>query len=366
MGGGARQSVDVAALTGVRALAAWWVVAYHTRNLFVPWASPEVVRLLAAGDLAVDLFFVLSGFVIYLNYAGRLEPSRTSIADFIMRRIARIYPLHLLLLLATIAYVIVLRVGAGKPLTDAYPPSLIPFHLLLMQGWGLVGRIGWNVPSWSISTELLAYSAFPLVALLLAWQRRPTWLLIVIAGASLIALHAFIRANGFTTLGQDIPRAGLARCLTQFLAGTIVCELYLRFRAHAAVMGPAAMAAAALLVAAHVWLGWAESWTMPFAWAALVAGLAMWPWPLPGLLTSRPIVYLGEISYSTYLVHVLAYTVFKLVAVPDRSAVGPGMTLIYFAIVLALSILLYHGFERPAQRWLIDRWQRKSLRNRPT
>ena len=93
----ARPRLD--ALTGVRGLAAWWVVFFHFREYLVPYVPSSALAVMAHGNLAVDLFFVLSGFVIYYTYAGHLG-SRSEIRLFFIKRVARIYPLHLLTLLA--------------------------------------------------------------------------------------------------------------------------------------------------------------------------------------------------------------------------------------------------------------------------
>jgi peptidoglycan/LPS O-acetylase OafA/YrhL len=359
MVGGHDGRIDVPALTGVRAVAAWWVVIYHVRNLLAPFAPLEAMAFFAAGDLAVDLFFVLSGFVIYLNYMPRLTRDAGSIADFAMRRVARIYPLHLLILVAMVAYVAALYTVSGRPLPEIYSPWLVPLHLLLVQGWGVAPVAGWNVPSWSISTEFLAYLLFPLIALFADWRRRPAWLLGALILAAILLLHGWMKAHGYTTLGADIVRGGLPRCLAQFFIGTIICELFLRWRRHARWLAPVALAGAAAAVAGHLQMDWPETIAMPAAWTALVLGLSLWPWRF-NPLASRPLVYLGDISYSTYLVHYLAYEVFKLMFVPDRAAVTPFVASAFFVIVLLASIVLYHGYERPAQRWVIDRWKRRS------
>ncbi|MBB4632011.1 acyltransferase family protein [Sphingosinicella soli] len=63
------------ALTSLRGLAAWWVVLYHTRSVLEPYVSGGVFGFLKNGDLAVDMFFVLSGFVMYLNYHADINSS---------------------------------------------------------------------------------------------------------------------------------------------------------------------------------------------------------------------------------------------------------------------------------------------------
>lgn len=364
--GGHDGRIDVPALTGLRAIAAWWVVAYHVRNLFSAYASPEMMGFLAAGYTAVDLFFILSGFVIYLNYAPRLTPTRASVADFAVRRLARIYPLHLLILLAMVGYVFVLWQFDDDPLNATYSLQQLALHLLLVQGWGFTDLIGWNIPSWSISTEALAYLSFPLIAFLGGWQRRPTWLLIAAPILVALLLHAVFEARGDAKLGDDIPANGLVRCILQFAIGTMLCELYLRWRHRGAGLSVVLLGATTVLVGGFVAFGWPETLAIPLAWTTLVLGLALWPWERFNVLAARPLVYLGDISYSTYLVHYFAFILFKHLFIPTWSSVTPATAILFFAIVFLLSALLYRGFERPAQRWVIDRWKQRSAgRPRP-
>ena len=90
---------NLPALTGARGIAAWFVVLYHIRLSAGAQLPPEMIAFFSKGYLAVDFFFMLSGFVIYLNYAERLASHRISAGEFLFRRFARIYPLHLLILL---------------------------------------------------------------------------------------------------------------------------------------------------------------------------------------------------------------------------------------------------------------------------
>jgi peptidoglycan/LPS O-acetylase OafA/YrhL len=79
-------------------------------------------------------------------------------------------------------------------------------------------------------------------------------------------------------------------------------------------------------------------------------------------LASRPIHYLGEISYSTYLVHFLLYILFKIAFVDDPHDVAPQLTGLFLLLTLVASVALYHGIERPAQRALNRLFDRRAAR----
>src|SRR5215469_7884291 len=90
---------NIRALTSIRGMAAWWVVLYHFREYIPGIAGTVWIRVMAHGYLAVDLFFVLSGFVIGLNYASYFQVLRLNhICKFLWLRLARIYPLHFIML----------------------------------------------------------------------------------------------------------------------------------------------------------------------------------------------------------------------------------------------------------------------------
>src|SRR5216684_1190536 len=90
----------VAPLTSIRGLAAWWVAAYHFRDYLPATPDSWIVAIAARGFYAVDLFFILSGFVLHLNYSHLfLSPNRESLHKFAAARFARVYPLHLFMML---------------------------------------------------------------------------------------------------------------------------------------------------------------------------------------------------------------------------------------------------------------------------
>jgi peptidoglycan/LPS O-acetylase OafA/YrhL len=335
-------------LTSIRGIAAWWVVLFHLRFLLAPWLPAAAIESLARGNLAVDLFFVLSGFVIYLNYGERVRLERASIGDFLFRRLARVYPLHLLVLLGFLGYAAA-AVGFGSATVEGQDPGYFLASLLLVQNWGFERATAWNVPAWSISTEFFAYLLFPLLLAWLAPARRPAWLIVAAIVLLGLSVHAFFRAFGYP-FPNAVAETGLYRCVAQFTIGMLACELYRRWRGEGRLAFPL-LAAAAGLAGSYVLFG---APVVPLAWAALVLGLAVGRGG--GWLASAPLVWLGRVSYATYLCHYLLLTIFKLLFVEAGRPVPPALLALYLMAVLAASAALYHGFERPAQRWLL-RWK---------
>ncbi|HVF95421.1 MAG TPA: acyltransferase, partial [Sphingomonas sp.] len=251
---------ELRALTAARGIAAWLVVLYHIRGSIAGLPAP-LALFLAKGYLAVDFFFLLSGFVIWLSWHERLRDSGTAgIPRFLQKRIARIWPLHAVMLAAATALALLLAT-TGRP-DPAFPFTELPLHVLLVQNWGSTGTLRWNDPAWSISCELAAYLLFPLLAIALDWRKLAAPACIALALLLLIALHWIMRDQ--PDLGSDIPRFGLARCVFEFTAGTIVAALWQRARS----------AWLPTIAAAGLLAGWAvgapETLVVPAALAAML------------------------------------------------------------------------------------------------
>jgi peptidoglycan/LPS O-acetylase OafA/YrhL len=347
-------------LTSIRGLFAWAVVLYHVRTACLGWMPPAMIHVLAKGYLAVDVFFLLSGFVIWLNYGGRLRGGRAA-ADFLVRRIARIWPLHAAMLLFALALALLL-LATGRPAWN-FPFAELPLHVLMIQNWGFTTALSWNNPAWSISCEWAAYLLLPLAIWLVPTRRLPTWALAVAAAVPLLLLFGLLHMTGNTSLGADIAHFGLARCIAEFGCGAMLCALWKRWRGDRRAELASAMAGAAALV------GWAlgapETIAFSFAAAALLLALALGAERPRHPLSGRAIHWLGEISYATYLSHFLLFFAVKLVLVKDEHDAAPWAIALYLLLVLMASAALYHGVERPAQRWILKRWKRHSVRPEP-
>lgn len=339
---------ELRALTGLRGIAAWFVVAYHIR-LSVEGLPASIVTVFAKGYLAVDFFFLLSGFVIWLSWGERLrDGGLRAVPGFLWRRLARIWPLHAVVLAAAVVLALLLAATGRHDAAD-YPFADLPLHVLLLQNWGFTDHLAWNDPSWSISTEWAAYLLFPLLALSIDWRRVPTAAILVAIAAAFVLLHAAM--GGVATLGTDIWALGLRRCLVEFGCGTAVCALWLRWSDAPTL--PAVGATGSALALAAAWAsGAAETLVIPAAFAALLLAAALSAGRRGNPLEHPALHTLGDISYATYLGHFLLFVVFKLAVVDDPRAIPPTLIALYLALVLASSVALHHLVELPAQAWL--------------
>ena len=262
---------ELRALTSVRGIAAWFVVLYHIRRS-IDGLPETALHIFAKGYLAVDFFFLLSGFVIWLTYGERLRTGGVaSVHAFLKRRIARIWPLHLFMLAIAVALALLLA-ATGRHDANDYPFAELPLHVFLVQDWGLTSQLSWNDPAWSISAELAAYLLFPLLAIHIDWRRVPTALVIAAIVAMLGLLHLIMAWAGAPTLGTDITRFGVVRCLFEFAAGTAICALWLRWAERPALPAIVAAALALALGAATLTGHLPETRGVPIAFAAALLG----------------------------------------------------------------------------------------------
>ena len=192
---------EIQALTGLRGMAAILVVAYHF------WPSTGISTSLTRdtigrGYLWVDLFFILSGHVMAFNYAKLFSDKFSSalFADFLLRRIARIYPLYIVLLVIQIAYTMVVygnfqQAHAWAAVAVDHPIRDFSANFLLAQSLGVSPSIIGQ--AWSVRTELAAYFGFPgLVALVMSGGRRGVAISGLVAVALLLAVAVIDMHDG--------------------------------------------------------------------------------------------------------------------------------------------------------------------------
>jgi peptidoglycan/LPS O-acetylase OafA/YrhL len=339
-------------LTSLRFFAAVWVVLHH----YWPHLGLAEPAFVAKGYLGVELFFVLSGFILSHVYLGACEEGRFRYGGFLWARIARIYPLHL----ATIAGVGLMgaaALAAGRHVDpNAISLAALPSNLLLLQAWGFSPVAGWNHPSWSISAEWFAYLSFPAFAWAAAKLRHRPQLAMAASILGLFGAYALFQRLTGEPLTNATIAWGALRIVPPFAYG---CAAYLAWRGGAVDRPGLAAATAALSLAGIVLLaaaGGADA-VIVSLFGFLILGLAGLS-ARPGLLLSRaPFVWLGEISYAIYMICIpwklLFPNLLALAGGPDSAAPMPlGVWLAFTIALIPLAGLTHHLIERPARKAL--------------
>lgn len=347
------------ALTGLRAFAAAWVVLYHFRadvKLLMPRSEP-LWPVMDSGYAGVDLFFVLSGFIITYTYLNQLrDPGGTATLRFLGFRLARVYPVHLFTL-AIFAIIVtpgaVRDVGPGDVWRNIASTDFAR-QLFLVHGWGWDGNRAWNYPAWSISSEWMAYLAFPAVALGLARVRT-----LFGAAAGLTAAHGYNLVSFLVIAwaGMEGEIIGV-RIVGEFLAGCFLLLLWRRGWAANARWDRLTLAFAVASVAGTVAANEIGSIAPVLAaplYCGLIYGLAMEQDALSRWLSLRWVVYAGEASYALYMTHaVVQRFTWEYLPAGDylSSSFGAraGLVLLYGLLLAAAAVATYEMVEKPSRK----------------
>ena len=341
----------IASLTSLRFCAAIWVVALHYTQWPAGWGNLPIV---SQGDVAVDFFFVLSGFILAHAHIGQIIGNTLSAGRFLAKRLARIYPLHLATLLFYVAMVVALTLaGIALPNPERYDPwQLIP-NLLLVQGWQTTDKGAWNYPSWSISAEWFAYLLFPWLAALIFRRLAaiPAYYLVAAALAWLIvtwALSPSLFGVRYFALHSNF---GYVRIMPEFVLGM---TLYRLGREHdLALLGGRTVFG--VIVTAVIALAWAALQLATVIALALliVASAERARRGTEGLLRAGWCVYLGEISYALYMVHLPVATLLLRGIRFDTGDTPPWMVPIGMIVAVLVAIAAHHVIEIPGRRFVM-------------
>ncbi|MBV8505087.1 MAG: acyltransferase [Alphaproteobacteria bacterium] len=369
-GGGSRKRSSgrpeqLSSLTPLRGIAALWVVVFHFCWYF-PAVHPErYTGAVYKGYLAVDMFFVLSGFVITHVYkegfARRVTGRRYR--EFLKARVARIYPLHITVLFLFVAAATAERAasyalrGSFEPIPLLGERSLGGFFANLVMLQGLWAReLSWNDPAWSISLEFLAYLMFPLLFPVL-WRAGPAAKAGV--GGLLVVVLGWLahRTGGY--FNQWNGAYAILRCLPEFLAGMLLYSAYQSGVFASALATDTVFAVVVLVLIALLHLGAPDLAIIPL-FPLLILAAVRNTGRSASLLNSPPLVWLGDISYSLYLLHwfVLFVTteIARQLPTLDFAKLPLALSLTLIALLIAVSLTLatlsFRFIEVTGRRWL--------------
>jgi peptidoglycan/LPS O-acetylase OafA/YrhL len=334
-----------------------WVILHHLtgpRMLLDQWnqSLPHAVQsLVRGGYLAVQTFFLLSGFVLAQSYA-RTRWNRQSLAKFAVARFARIYPAYALSLAMISWFALQFVLKPGR--TPGQKISVLRDYALVLQGWtGSLG-VGWNTPAWSLSCEFFFYLCFPLLFL---WLGRAGLRRVLPAlGACLVAPILLARV-GVPDVWKPVHH------LADFVAGIAAARIYcaiVRSGIATRFMGfwlsaGALVAGAAFIVNPHVLNGTVLSLNTvlrPIN-VALLIGLATGGGFLVRMLSTSVAGYLGQASYSMYILHIPLLWWFSQCTTLRYGSAPPAWTgFVFIAAVIGFSIAAFEYVEAPANRWI--------------
>lgn len=363
---------DIKELTGVRFLAAFYVFIFHIfSHGLLPNLTGPVGNIVTNGALGVNIFFVLSGFVLAYSHLKDFPdaqlPSWRYGIQFLIKRMARLYPAYLAGLVAYLFIWVLLH-----KLT-LYQLVIAVLNALMVQSlYPAIAMEWYGGMSWSISVELFFYLLFPIVFPLLL-RLRHTTLLIILAIVYVLSFVPGLIYNAYSShfmlylLAYTFPFLRLP----EFLAGILVCILIQRFAwrvpewvaAVAVILATLYLAFAGSFLKGYV----AHNWIILPAIMLVIGALASAPaTKLLAWLGSRPLVYLGKISYSFYVAQIPLMLLLDVWIPTHPVAINnAGYITGIFLLNLIGAYLLHNGLERPCHQ-LIASWLAKFKRSELT
>lgn len=347
-------------LESLRGVAACLVVLFHSPFYF----SESSVAFFDNSYLFVDLFFILSGFVMALAYG---EPIRNglSFTTYIIARLGRIYPLHLFMLILWVPYILVKQYlfesgfGGTDQVDDSNLGTFVS-NFFLIHSMGIHDTLGWNYPSWSISTEFFAYIFFFMTSALL--DKRNSLLFPILISVLSYGVIISLQRDSFD-ITYDY---GFFRCIGAFYLGVFLFRS-MRFLSlketinnniYVLEMASVALVIASVSVAALHPLG--------FLFVILSFAICIYVFSLEAsgivgsLLMKTPFRKIGLWSYSIYLVHAIILAgvsnVFQHIFKYNLdSALG------FTAVLINLSVLLVTiGISKYTYTYIEKRFRDKS------
>lgn len=341
-----------------RVLAAFLVMIFH----FLSYGPASAIDL--AGQMRnlmplLDMFLMISGFLIMLRYSDRLLVERGSYMSFLVRRLARFYPLYLLTLLYFVAVAIAAHLGiAGSNSDGRYDFSALPANLLLIQGWGFTEVLTFNYVGWTLSAEWFCYLTLPVVVL--AHRRFGLGGLVVLIATTCLALEGAVAAGVIPFDSWLVADTwGAYRAFADFAIGAFVAVLIRDSNWGLTSHAPGwALFGLSLVM---MWNGLAGYPVLALlALAVFFAALAERNSQEATLLL-KPFDPLANASFSIYLIHPVVASL--LLGILWRRILEPADVigfyaywLIPMAVSVVLALLSARYFEAPLAKVLNERF----------
>ncbi|SFQ19522.1 Peptidoglycan/LPS O-acetylase OafA/YrhL, contains acyltransferase and SGNH-hydrolase domains [Hymenobacter arizonensis] len=326
------------------------------------------------GYIGVSFFFILSGFILSLNYDDRLLSREVSFREFWVARIARVYPLHLMTMLLGLLLLLYAPNPGAEFMLDV-PANLSRLFTNAALLHAFVPEMSYyfscNWPSWSLSVEMFFYFAFPFLVFLLVRNKlllRFGWVLLL-AIPYLIQLspdtgyHRFFYINPFFRI-------------VDFLLGILLHQIYkhgyvakaFRSRLRATAMEVLSIGIMVLIFHYHNAVPQVYRYSC-YYWlpmALIILSFSYQRGYLSTMLSTKFLVFLGEISFSFYMIHQL---IMRLLIYENqrRELIGNSYVLaaIIFSLSLGLSYVLHKYVEVPCSRYVRNRYRKSAFAQPP-
>lgn len=375
-------------LTSLRGIAAILVAVLHFHFFLGPLMPYNNALLIDKFYLMVDLFFILSGFIMCYVYEDKFyfDVKKLDYKNFLIARLARIYPLHVLTLLAEILiFLFILTIGKYDflplPNQNRYNIYAIFTNLTFLHTVGIHDFVSWNSPSWSLGAEWWAYVLFPFLFVGFKKLKYSKWyfgLVITIAGWWLVefvlaGMEPFMHfpPNPNKRSLNVIWHYGSIRGIVGFIAGMVVWQLYAQSKFKKALSNGWVLLMFGVLSVMSMQFNWYDTITV-LCFSIIILSSAYGSYGINRFFSFKPLKRLGDWSFSIYLWHmvivnlVLLFYISKLTEPAKVFLLRPfkqeGSHTILVLLVLFLLItslvgwLSFRYIETPTRRWIKRRF----------
>ncbi|TDU71405.1 peptidoglycan/LPS O-acetylase OafA/YrhL [Prosthecobacter fusiformis] len=334
---------QIVSLTGVRFVAAFWVVMFHIQGeltKLIPGITP-LKPLFDQGHFAVPFFFILSGYILSHTYFGQYK--FRDHPRFILNRVARIWPVHFATLMLLIVYVIAAKQMDIHIDMGNYDFSMIIAELFMLRGW-TSDLLLWNYPAWSIHAEFFAYLfIFPLCHILFGLRWNISMLISI--PFLLLAVHGLDWHNGLQGCIFDI--------MLPFIAGSGIYALK-RTKSTSHASFATYIAVGGIFFALSNNHFYSKS-LLFVCFGLLIYGLSHEQGKIHNMLRNKYICYGGKVSYSLYmthgLVHILYFFIYPQLPLTNMY-IKYLAAILFVAAIAVIAIGFYHLVEEPSHRQL--------------
>ena len=341
-------------LTGLRFYAAMWVFLYH---FFPVYTAAPKIDFFEVGFLGVDVFFVLSGFILTYVYYNKFFISKITGKDywsFVVKRLAKIYPLHFVITLVFIPVVYIGKYFFHQDSVKIYWDAL-PQNFLMIHSWGTTKYLSWNFPSWSISAEWFAY----------LFLFAPLSFIYKFSKIFFISLGVFI-VCAFIYYWISIPdfmldrytMNGLPRIIPEFILGALsgLVKIKLNMKKLQASL---VFVFGFLFLIASFYFNFHFQQLCILGFAGIIIGLSYRTY-FDGLFSSKQLIYLGNISYAFYLTQFLGLIIYEqLFKILFSGFTSDYLVIVQFSMAFFINYIFaaisYKYFEEPMRLLLVKK-----------
>ena len=360
-------------LTGWRFIAAFGVILCHFSDLLIGNHSPVVRRMFEGMANFVGFFFILSGFILAYNYQARFLSGSTTVREFLGARFARIYPACIFSLAVALPCFLFVNIRSHIPFAQIGGHALAT--LLMIKTWlpfvDWSKIADWNGPMWSIETEFFFYLCFPFLIRPLAKlnlkQNYVAWIVLVIVMIGCSAVYdSFLSRNGIELYkgAFDFFHGSPYFCILEFAIGIITFNISTQLTSEQLDGIKRCMRWVILILVVAYGVTNANMAQMgvlhgvpAILFSIVILGSFTEP-PVLKILATPTFVFLGEVSYSLYLLHIPVRRLFEYASkvINPMAALQEKAPPIFALVIVSSSLLLasfcYYNVEAPWRRRL--------------